>query len=450
MTGTADAHESGGQGAALAGGWVSSSANRPTAGGGLLASGLLRVAASVLLLSSLAKLLSLAVNSPILAVPDPVIGLAYRWTLLGESVFELVVAAVLVSRLSADCRVLLVFWLGTFFCIYQLALAVIEPGALCPCLGTIYGKLGVPQRWVDVTARVLAAAFAMGPVAIWGLERFRASGLRRGGSETRPSGEAAFTLVELLVVIAIIAILAAMLLPALSRAKAKGKLAVCIHNEKQLSLAWRMYAEDNNDALVPNGPDEDLLGKLWVRGVMAYSWDCTNTLKLIDPNYALFANYIRTPGVYKCPACPPTRATVDRTSEVIPLVRNYALNTFLGLDEHLFTRWVGKYKLYRKLAQVGLPAGIFTFADANSDSILDPCFRLDPFPAGGEVINTYPAPYHNRRGVLSFADSHAEAHRWIDARTLVAPFPRPAWLDIASPGNVDVLWLNDHATSPEQ
>jgi prepilin-type N-terminal cleavage/methylation domain-containing protein len=114
----------------------------------------------------------------------------------------------------------------------------------------------------------------------------------------------AFTLIELLVVIAIIAILASLLLPALSKAKTKAHGILCLSNQKQLTLGWILYAEDHNDNLVWN--DLTPNGSGWVRGILDYNGrnpDNTNRLNLTDARYAKLAPYTAgTAGIYKCPA----------------------------------------------------------------------------------------------------------------------------------------------------
>ncbi len=260
----------------------------------------------------------------------------------------------------------------------------------------------------------------------------------------------AFTLIELLVVIAMIAILAALLLPALSRAKEKGKGIVCLSNMKQLTTAWVMYADDYNDQLVWN--DLTATGSGWVRGVLDYSGtnpDNTNTLYLTDPQYAKLAPYSsRTAGIYKCPSDAST-VTIGRTR--YPRVRSISLSqTMNSRDDWLSFLTGAKYRVFRKHTDIG-PMGharAYVMIDEHPDSINYGDFAVamnDGLPDARIYMIDVPASYHNGAGGLSFAGGHAEIHKWLDPRTRQPITGVPMHSSVqASPGNRDMRYLSEH------
>jgi prepilin-type N-terminal cleavage/methylation domain-containing protein/prepilin-type processing-associated H-X9-DG protein len=265
-----------------------------------------------------------------------------------------------------------------------------------------------------------------------------------GNSCHRPDA-VAFTLIELLVVIAIIAILASLLLPALTAAKAQAHRAQCINNLKQLGLVWAMYPGDNEEKLVSNGSADN--GPTWVSGSFkAMPPDATNALILTDPRRSLFASYVTSVSLYKCPAdrTPGTSAT-----KAHPRVRSYAMNSYVGWAGAPFKTApnAAQYTVFKKTAEIASPgpSSLLVLVEVNPDSICRPCFGVYMEAARSRFLHI-PASYHNRSGVNAFADGHVESHRWLDPRTI-----RPRSSDFhnhddPSPGNMDLEWLRERTT----
>ncbi|MBI2929802.1 MAG: type II secretion system protein [Verrucomicrobia bacterium] len=259
----------------------------------------------------------------------------------------------------------------------------------------------------------------------------------------------AFTLIELLVVIAIIAILASLLLPAMSKAKQEAHRIKCVNNQRQLAVTWVLYSGDYNDILVPNGAQQQSGGqseKLWVLGdYHNFLPAFTNEAYLLDPRHAAFARYLPAKGVYKCPS--------DRTTYVVnrgkpvPQIRSYSMNMYVGPTASMSRHTSPRYRAFRKASEIAAPARTFVFMDVTPQNLCTPAFIVYMPGQTSDRFFHLPATHHNRSGVVAFADGHAEAHRWRDPRTF-----RNARLgvkighDVYSPRNPDLAWIQERTS----
>ena len=229
-----------------------------------------------------------------------------------------------------------------------------------------------------------------------------------------------FTLIELLVVIAIIAILAALLLPALASARRKALGVVCINNQHQLLIAWRLYADDNNDALVLNnpdnyfGPDSKHLPS-WCLGNMKYgSADGTNVALLMSNRVASLGLYVHTVQLFKCPS--DRSRTILAEGKSYPRVRSYSMNGTMGS----MVMWGAGGEIFLKMDEWNRfnRPGWVVFMDTHEDSIATCNFYLSRDATWGGW-GKFPTGRHGKAGTLGFVDGHVEMKRWVDPRTLI-------------------------------
>jgi hypothetical protein len=240
-------------------------------------------------------------------------------------------------------------------------------------------------------------------------------------------------------------------LPALSRARQKADRAVCINNQKQLTLAWLMYADDNDGKLPPNASTSAAPGQpSWISGKL--SWDLPpappnpdnySTANLTDSLLGPYCS--RSVGIYKCPG---DRVAAAKGVRVRSISMNGMMNG-IGTQMDVLNQTPVQYQLFRNQVNINRPAPsqAWVFIDEHGDSLNDGFFRVDMSSA--TVWRDLPASYHGASGALSFADGHAEVKRWTDMSIRDRPVTKVQYSSgsaTATP-NTDLLWLQERTTA---
>lgn len=264
-----------------------------------------------------------------------------------------------------------------------------------------------------------------------------------------------FTLIELLVVIAVIAILAGLLLPSLSQAKQKAQAIQCLNNLRQLGIAWTLYVGDNDDRVPPNTSSHDggaPTGRdsTWVQGYLdaaSFVPDNTNTLFITEGHLWPYHQQL---GIWRCPADKST-TVLPESGRAVPRARSVAMNKWMNCLRPWNVGSGGEnFKIIQKLGDMTTPAPVNTFLllDEREDSINDGHFVVTMNQTGANTyLVDFPASYHHGAAAVNFADGHMIIKRWQDPRTR-PPLEkgRNLELNIPSPNNPDVAWLQERAT----
>ncbi len=280
----------------------------------------------------------------------------------------------------------------------------------------------------------------------------------------KPRRKCGFTLIELLVVIAIIAILAAILLPALSAAKMQAQATKCMSDMRQITIGFHMYINDFNGIFPVNDESESAASAAggagtpaWVEGWLDYnaSPDDTNALLISASPYSMVGPYVKSAQVFRCPA----DNSCNMGASGLPRVRSVSMNQAIGPNSSGKAAgspdqgsWLPypEYKVFLKDIEVTKPSDTWLLVDEHPDSINDGAFafQMPTSPAGTEWIDI-PAKYHGNACGFTFIDGHSLIHRWqspqnIPDVTYQQKSPGQALYEVS---DRDIWWVGSHTTT---
>lgn len=277
--------------------------------------------------------------------------------------------------------------------------------------------------------------------------------------QSQPPGwfrrSAGFTLIELSVVVAMIATLAALLLPALVRAKSSAQTSVCLNNVRQLITACLTYVGDNDDRF-PYNLGGDAMGKAaarndplnWVNGVLSWELDADNTNETLITRASLGPYCAANARVYHCPA-DRVVSGLQRDAGWAERTRSYSMNAMVGDAGEASRGGTNvnnpEYTQFFSLSSIPNPANTFVFIEEHPDSIDDGYFLNNPDDLQWISL---PASFHHDAATISFADGHLELHRWFEGATRAKPVPDAANLPhpVTNDHLSDFEWLADRSS----
>ncbi len=273
-------------------------------------------------------------------------------------------------------------------------------------------------------------------------------------------GSPGFTRTEALTLALATAVLACLQLPLRGDARRVSRSANCLAGMRQLQFGWALYAADHDGRIVAarDGALTPPSGPIWASGSVGYSRQSANLTPELYPGPGPLIEYAgNDAATYHCPS-DPVLIYVNTASSVpvrrVPRTRSRSLNCWVGGPGWFLSAPWRYATSVDQLSDPG-PAQTMTFVDEREDSINDGCFEIDmsgfpntrgsvPKPESYRIVD-YPAYWHRGGAGVAFADGHVSVHRWGDPRTIPNPYQVRISLNVASPHNADVAWMQDHS-----